>query len=79
MYDSKEEEIAKLEEQLKKLKEETQEESKEVMIAEVDEESKLEEAEEVVPEEMFLTERWKEEWRANRSPHCVPRFERGRG
>lgn len=61
LYDSKEEEIAKLEEQLKKLKEETQEESKEVMIAEVDEESKLEEAEEVVPEEMFLTERWKEE------------------
>lgn len=55
LRNSKEEEIAKLEEQLRKLKEGKEDASS------VDTESKEEEKLEDVPLEMFLTEQWKEQ------------------
>ena len=59
LFDSKEEEIAKLEEQLKKLKEEQAEES---AIPEIEPNvNGKQEPEEEVPIELFLSERWKEE------------------
>ena len=58
LYSSKEEEIAKLEEQLRQLKAE-QDSTEDIVTAQVDENSKTEEAEEVVPESMFLSEGWK--------------------
>ncbi len=56
LFDSKEDEIAKLEDQLRKLKEEKEREQASV-IAVLDETEQLEE----VPLEMFLTEQWKQQ------------------
>lgn len=58
---SKEEEIAKLEEQLRKLKEENKTEQTDVNSTEEKEKS------EVVPLDMFLTEQWKEQERVGSS------------
>jgi hypothetical protein len=61
LFDSKEEEIAQLEEQLKKLKEEKSTAQEKVAVAPKVDNAQPEEEQEEVPDNVFLSERWKEE------------------